>query len=49
MNPFEVVYGENPPLVLSYLLGVFKLQEVEKPFKLRLKFYALSKIIFYSS
>ena len=30
MNPFEVVYGQNPPLVISYILGVSKVQEVEK-------------------
>jgi hypothetical protein len=30
MTPFEAVYGKNPPLVLSYMLGVSKVQEVEK-------------------
>jgi hypothetical protein len=28
MTPFEAVYGQNPPLVLSYMLGVSKVQEV---------------------
>jgi hypothetical protein len=30
MSPFEVVYGQNPPLVLSYLLGVSKVQVVDQ-------------------
>jgi hypothetical protein len=27
MTPFEVVYGQNPPLVLSYMSRVSKVQE----------------------
>jgi hypothetical protein len=30
MPPFEAFYGQNPPSVLSYMLGVLKVQEVEK-------------------
>jgi hypothetical protein len=30
MTPFEAVYGHKPPLVLSYLPGVSKVQAVEK-------------------
>jgi hypothetical protein len=30
MTPFEVVYGQNPPLVLSYLPGVLKVQVVDQ-------------------
>jgi hypothetical protein len=30
MTPFEAVYGQNPPSILSYLLGVSKVQEVER-------------------
>jgi hypothetical protein len=30
MTPFEEVYVQNPPSVLSYILGVSKVQEVEK-------------------
>jgi hypothetical protein len=30
MTPFEVVYGKNPPSVLSYMPGVSKVQEVDK-------------------
>jgi hypothetical protein len=30
MTPFEAFYGQNPPSVLSYMLGVSKVQEVEK-------------------
>jgi hypothetical protein len=30
MTPFEVVYGKNPPLVLSYLPGVSKVQAVDQ-------------------
>jgi hypothetical protein len=30
MTPFEAVYGQNPPSVLSYLPGVSKVQEVNK-------------------
>jgi hypothetical protein len=29
MTPFEAVYGKNPPSVLSYMLGVLKVQEVD--------------------
>jgi hypothetical protein len=29
MNPFEAVYGQNPPSVLSYLLGASKVQVVD--------------------
>jgi hypothetical protein len=29
MNPFETVYGQNPPSVLSYIPGVSKVQEVD--------------------
>jgi hypothetical protein len=29
MTPFEVVYGQNPPLVLFYMPGVSKVQEVD--------------------
>jgi len=30
MNPFEAVYGKNPPPVLSYMPGVSKVQEVDQ-------------------
>jgi hypothetical protein len=30
MTTFEAVYGQNPPLVLSYMSGVSKVQEVDK-------------------
>jgi hypothetical protein len=30
MTPFEVVYGQNPPSVLSYFLGVSKVQVVDQ-------------------
>jgi hypothetical protein len=29
MTPFEVVYGQKPPLVLPFLLGVSKVEEVD--------------------
>jgi hypothetical protein len=29
MTPFEVVYGQKPPSVLSYLLGALKVQAVD--------------------
>jgi hypothetical protein len=29
MTPFEVVYGQNPPSVLSYLPGASKVQVVD--------------------
>jgi hypothetical protein len=35
MTPFEAVYGQNPSLVLSYIPGVSKVQEVEKILQLR--------------
>jgi hypothetical protein len=30
MTPFEVVYEQNPPSILSYISGVSKVQEVDK-------------------
>jgi hypothetical protein len=30
MTPFEAVYGQNPPSVLSYLPGVSKVQVVDQ-------------------
>jgi hypothetical protein len=30
MTSFEVVYGQNPPLVLSYFPGVSKVQTVDQ-------------------
>jgi hypothetical protein len=30
MTPFEAVYGQNPPSVLSYLSGVSKVQAVDQ-------------------
>jgi hypothetical protein len=30
MTPFEAVYGQNPPSILSYIPRVLKVQEVEK-------------------
>jgi hypothetical protein len=30
MNPFEAVYGKNPPSFLFYISGVSKVQEVGK-------------------
>jgi hypothetical protein len=30
MTPFEVVYGQNPPSVLSYMLAILKVQDVKK-------------------
>ena len=30
MTPFEAIYGKNPPSVLSYLLGVSKVREVDQ-------------------
>jgi hypothetical protein len=30
MTPFEAIYGQNPPLVLSYLPGVSKVQAVDE-------------------
>jgi hypothetical protein len=30
MTPFEEVYGQNPPSVLSYVLGVSKVEKVDQ-------------------
>jgi hypothetical protein len=30
MIPFEVVYGQKPPSVLSYMPGVSKVQQVDQ-------------------
>jgi hypothetical protein len=30
MNPFEEVYGQNTPSILSYFPGVSKVQEVDQ-------------------
>jgi hypothetical protein len=35
MTPFEVVYGQNPPFVLSYLPGVSKVQDVDNTLTVR--------------
>ena len=35
MTPFEAVYGENPPPVLSYLPGVLKVQVVDQTLTIR--------------
>jgi hypothetical protein len=35
MSPFEAVYGQNPPSVLSYLLGVSKVQAVDQMLTVR--------------
>jgi hypothetical protein len=35
MTPFEAVYGQNPPSVLSYLPGVSKVQEVDQTLTVR--------------
>jgi hypothetical protein len=35
MIPFEVVYGKKKPSVLSYLLDVSKVQEVDKSLTVR--------------
>jgi hypothetical protein len=35
MTPFEVVYGQKPPLVLSYLLGASKVQVVDQTLTVR--------------
>jgi hypothetical protein len=35
MTPFEVVYGQKPPLVLSYLPGTLKVQVVDQTLILR--------------
>jgi surfactin synthase thioesterase subunit len=33
MTPFELVYEKKPPSVLLYMLGISKVQEVEKTLK----------------
>jgi hypothetical protein len=35
MTPFEAIYGKNPSLVLSYMLGVSTVQEVIKNLTVR--------------
>jgi hypothetical protein len=35
MNPFEEVYGQKTPSVLSYILGVLKVQEDENNIAVR--------------
>jgi hypothetical protein len=35
MTPFEVVYGHNPPSVLSYLPGTSKVQAVDQTLTVR--------------
>jgi hypothetical protein len=35
MTPFEVVYGQNPPSVLSYFLGFSKVQVVDQTLTVR--------------
>ena len=30
MTPFEVIYGQNPPSVISYILGISKVQQVDQ-------------------
>jgi hypothetical protein len=35
MNPFEVVYGKNPPSVLSYFPGVSKVEAVDQMLTVR--------------
>ena len=30
MSPLNEIYGKQPPLVISYLLGISKVLEVEK-------------------
>jgi hypothetical protein len=35
MTPFEVVYGQKPPSVFSYLPGVSKVQAVEQTLTVR--------------
>jgi hypothetical protein len=35
MTPFEEVYGQNPPSVLSYLPGVLKVQAVDQTLTVR--------------
>jgi hypothetical protein len=35
MTPFEVVYGQKPPSILSYFLGVSKIQAVDQTLRVR--------------
>jgi hypothetical protein len=35
MTPFEAIYGQKPPSVLSYLLGVSKVQAVDQTLTVR--------------
>jgi hypothetical protein len=35
MTPFEAVYGQNPPSVLSYLSGTSKVQAVDQTLTVR--------------
>jgi hypothetical protein len=35
MTPFEAVYGQNPPSILSYFLGVSKVQAVDQTLTIR--------------
>jgi hypothetical protein len=35
MTPFEAVYGQNPPSVLSYLPGLSKVQAVDQTLTVR--------------
>jgi hypothetical protein len=35
MTPFEVVYGKNPPSIISYLPGVSKVQAVDQMLTVR--------------
>ena len=35
MTPFEAVYGQKPPSVLSYLLGTSKVQAVDQTLTVR--------------
>jgi hypothetical protein len=30
MTPFEAVNGKKPPFIISYMLGVLKVQEVDQ-------------------
>jgi hypothetical protein len=45
MTTFEVVYGQNPPSVLSYLLGVSKVQAVDQHLQFERIFFVPSKRI----
>jgi len=45
MTPFEAIYGQNPPSMLSYLPQISKVHEVEKPSQLGPTFSTLSRII----